>query len=78
MIAQAQLDLKAVPRDDLKWVDLRRDTEVAIIELARALSTANSPLNSLSTSAATAAASYQASYTSSLRPHTLAASGLIH
>jgi hypothetical protein len=73
VIAQAQLDLKAVPRDDLKWVDLRRDTEVAIIELARALSTASS---SLPSSSATAA-SYQVSHTSSLRPHTLAASGLI-
>ena len=77
MIAQAQLDLKAVPRDDLKWVDLRRDTEVAIIELARALSTANSQQPPLNREAAAAAASYQASYTSSFRPYTLAASGLI-
>jgi len=73
VIAQAQLDLKAVPRDDLKWVDLRRDTEVAIIELARALSTANSASSLASSAAAAAAASYQVAYTSSSRPHTLAA-----
>ena len=37
VIAQAQADLKTVARDDLKWADLRRDIDVAVIELARAL-----------------------------------------
>ena len=37
VIAQAQADLKTVARDDLKWADLRRDIDVALIELGRAL-----------------------------------------
>ena len=37
VISQAQLDLKTVSREDLKWSDLRRDTDVAIIELGHHL-----------------------------------------
>ena len=37
VIEQSQLDLQHVARDDLKWADLRRDRDVAVMELGRFL-----------------------------------------